>query len=92
MLTSPKSRFIEREAELAKSHATLAATPSYVHVLEVALLNQLYGMEPTTDIATAAAAHQRMIGARDYIRQLLAIGTPPTLPAEARKTPQLHQL
>jgi hypothetical protein len=88
MLT-PKKRFQSQFPQVTGAIADIMASRDFHQAAETALLQIVMDAQPTIDPVIAAAAFQRIMGARAAIEQLLAIASPPTVPARQVPTGQL---
>jgi hypothetical protein len=72
MVLNPRAQFQE-QVEYAKFHRELVVTDRFRDALHASLLEQVLGLPQTYDQVEAAAAYNRIMGARDYIQHLLNI-------------------
>lgn len=84
MNLTPRQKFQEDKIA-TKFHLELVMQSRFRDACHAALLEQVLAMPMTYDTAEAAAAYNRIMGARDYIVHLLSIAedkkpipTPPT--------------
>lgn len=83
MVLTPRTKFQENKAYL-QSHQELVVSDRFRCALEASLVEMVLSMPMTYDAVEAAAAYNRIMGARDFVAHLLNIAEGPKEP----KTPQ----
>ena len=76
MNLTPKKDFQEKK-QFADAHRDLVVSTPFREALHAALVEQIMTMTSTIDPVAAAAAHHKIIGARDFIHHLLNIAEQP---------------
>lgn len=81
MVLNPRKKFQESK-DFVRSHLDLVVSNSFLTAMQAALVEQVMALPMTYDPNEAAAAYNRIIGARDFINHLLNIAEiskqPPT--------------
>lgn len=72
MPLTPKKSFLAADA-FVKAHQAVVDTPAFRVAAEAALLQMLVELPDTTDPTVSLACYHRLVGARQYLNQLLAI-------------------
>ena len=72
MVLTPKKDFQEKK-QFATAHRDLVVSTQFRESLHAALLDQIITMPMTYDPVEAAAAYNRIMGARDFITHLLNV-------------------
>jgi len=88
MPLKPKARFLEQNA-LAHVHEDVVTSESFLTACESAMLQMIVDLPETTDTGTAAAAYQRISGAKQFLNQLLTLAD---IPKPPEKRPAIGQL
>jgi hypothetical protein len=83
MNLTPKLHY-QANKPFANAHRDLVVSTQFREALHAALINHVLSLPTTNEPAAAAACYHQIVGARDFITQLLNVAeqpkTPPTTP------------
>ena len=91
MNLSPKKKFQENKLAVS-NHQDLVVSDNFRNALEAALLEEVLALPNTYNPEEASAAYYRIVGARDFITQLLSIAETTKAPAPAPPVNLNHRL
>lgn len=89
-MLAPKARFQSAYPEIVKAIADVTANEDFQHASEAALLELVASLPNTSDPVIAASCYHRILGARQYLDQLLSITKPSTAPGRPEPSGTLN--
>ena len=89
-MLAPKKRFQTAYPEITKAIADVMAGGDFQQAAESALLELVAELPNTSDPVIAAGCYHRIMGARQYLDQLLSITKPPSLPGRRQLSGTLN--
>lgn len=79
MVLTPRLRFQENKV-YCTAHRDLVVSDQFRSALEASLIEHVMALPETTEPDAAAAAHYRLMGARQFLNHLLNIAEQPKTP------------
>jgi hypothetical protein len=89
-MLAPKRRFQSAYPEITKAIADVMVSGDFQQAAESALLELVAELPNTTDPLVAAGCYHRIMGARQYLEQLLSIAKPPGVPGRRQLSGTLN--